>query len=100
MDEQHVIVGPKDRLTTRTVPVREINWLGDDAFDAVPERHISVKIRSTKPPMEAIVRPLSATTAEIELLTPEEGVAPGQACVFYDNDSSRIFGGGWIWRGY
>ncbi|MFT5651937.1 MAG: tRNA-specific 2-thiouridylase, partial [Yoonia sp.] len=44
--------------------------------------------------------PLSATTAEIELLTPEEGVAPGQACVFYDNDSSRIFGGGWIWRGY
>jgi tRNA-specific 2-thiouridylase len=100
VDKKHVIVGPKEMLTTRTVPVREINWLGDDAFDAVAERHISVKIRSTKPPMEAIVRPLSATTAEIELLTPEEGVAPGQACVFYDNDSSRIFGGGWIWRGY
>jgi tRNA-specific 2-thiouridylase len=100
VDKKHVIVGPKEMLTTRTVPVREINWLGDDAFDAVAERHISVKIRSTKPPMEAIVRPLSATTAEIELLTPEEGVAPGQACVFYDSDSSRIFGGGWIWRGY
>jgi len=100
VDKKHVIVGPKDLLTTRTVPVREINWLGDDAFDSKTERHISVKIRSTKPPMEAIVRPLSATTAEIELLTPEEGVAPGQACVFYDSDSSRIFGGGWIWRGY
>ena len=100
VDKKHVIVGPKDLLTTRTVPVREINWLGDDAFDTLSERHISVKIRSTKPPMEAIVRPLSATTAEIELLTPEEGVAPGQACVFYDGKSSRIFGGGWIWRGY
>jgi len=26
-------------------------------------------------------------------------VSPGQACVFYDDNSSRIFGGGWIWRG-
>jgi len=99
VDKHHVIVGPKDMLTTRTVPVREINWLGDGGFEDVAERHISVKIRSTKPPIEAVVRPLSATTAEVELLTPEEGVSPGQACVFYDNDSSRIFGGGWIWRG-
>ncbi|MGJ8611831.1 MAG: tRNA 2-thiouridine(34) synthase MnmA, partial [Octadecabacter sp.] len=100
VEKRHVIVGPKAMLTTRTVPVREINWLGDDAFDVTSERHISVKVRSTKPPMEAILRPLSATTAEVELLTPEEGVAPGQACVFYDTNSSRIFGGGWIWRGY
>ncbi|MCL4160198.1 UNVERIFIED_CONTAM: hypothetical protein GTU68_066848 [Idotea baltica] len=90
VDKKHVIVGPKEMLTTRTIPVREINWLGDGAFNDVAERHIA----------EAVVRPLSATTAEVELLTPEEGVAPGQACVFYDTDSSRIFGGGWIWRGY
>jgi len=32
-------------------------------------------------------------------MTAEEGVSPGQACVFYDLDSSRIFGGGLIWRG-
>jgi len=47
----------------------------------------------------AILRPLSATTAEVELLVPEEGVSPGQACVFYEDGGSRIFGGGWIWRG-
>jgi tRNA-specific 2-thiouridylase len=64
-----------------------------------PEWHIAVKIRSTRPPREAILRPISATEATIELLTPEDGVSPGQACVFYDNDSTRIFGGGWIWRG-
>ncbi len=34
--------------------------------------------------------------AEVELLAPEEGVAPGQACVFYAPDGSRILGGGWI----
>ncbi|WP_039017659.1 tRNA 2-thiouridine(34) synthase MnmA [Halocynthiibacter namhaensis] len=99
VDARQVIVGPKELLATRIIPVREINWLGDEAFDAQKEYHISVKVRSTRPPREAIVRPLSATTAEVELLTPEEGVSPGQACVFYDPNSTRIFGGGWIWRG-
>ncbi len=30
------------------------------------------------------------------LATPEEGVAPGQAAVFYDTNSTRVLGGGWI----
>ena len=99
VDAKQVIVGPKDMLSTRTIPVREINWLGDAAFDASVERNIMVKGRSTRPPREAIVRPISATEATVELLTPEEGVSPGQACVFYSPDSPRILGGGWIWRG-
>ena len=37
--------------------------------------------------------------AEVELLTHEEGVAPGQACVLYDTDGSRMLGGGWIVKG-
>jgi len=53
-------------------------------------------LRSTRGPKEALVKPLSNTTGEVELLNPEEGVAPGQACVFYDTDSSRVLGGGWI----
>ena len=36
------------------------------------------------------------TRAEVELLDPEEGVSPGQACVFYEPDSTRVLGGGWI----
>jgi tRNA-specific 2-thiouridylase len=98
-DARRVVVGPKEALTTRIIPVREINWLGDDAFDNRAEREVLVKVRSTRPPREAIIRPLSATTAEVELLTPEEGVSPGQACVFYEPVGSRILGGGWIWRG-
>ncbi|EPX79100.1 tRNA 2-thiouridine(34) synthase MnmA [Litoreibacter arenae] len=100
VDKKHVIVGPKEALATRTIPVREINWLGDAPFDSRDEWQVGIKVRSTRPPASAIIRPLSATEAEVELLTPEEGVSPGQACVFYDENSSRIFGGGWIWRGY
>ena len=99
VDTKRVIVGPKELLATRKVPVREINWLGDVPFDSAAEWPLSVRIRSTKPPVEAVVRPISATEAEVELVAPEEGVSPGQACVFYDPNSSRIFGGGWIWRG-
>jgi tRNA-specific 2-thiouridylase len=99
VDKKHVIVGPKEALSTRIIPVREINWLGDVPFDSQSEWHVNVRVRSTRPPRGAIIRPRSATTAEVELLTPEEGVSPGQACVFYDDASPRIFGGGWIWRG-
>lgn len=100
VDAKQVVVGPKDLLATRIIPVREINWLGDEPMMSRPEWHLSVKVRSTRPPRAAILRPLSDTTAQVELLSAEEGVSPGQACVFYDPDSSRIYGGGWIWRGF
>ena len=96
---RRVVVGPKEALATRTFPLREINWLGDAAFDSRDEWHLNVKVRSTRPPRPAIVRPLSATEATVELLNAEDGVSPGQACVFYAGEGSRVFGGGWIWKG-
>ncbi len=99
VEGRRVIVGPKEMLATRRVPVREINWLGDAAFDSRAEWPLAVKVRSTRPPRDAVVRPVSATEAEVELVVPEEGVSSGQACVFYDPEGSRVFGGGWIWRG-
>ena len=65
-------------------------------FMSQAEWTLAAKVRSTRPPAEAILRPTSDTTAEVELLTPEAGIAPGQACVLYDLGSSRVFGGGWI----
>jgi tRNA (5-methylaminomethyl-2-thiouridylate)-methyltransferase (EC 2.1.1.61) len=97
-DTRHVVVGPKEALSTRTIPVREINWLGDEPFTSRPEWHLRVKVRSTRPPRDAILRPISETEAEVELIEAEEGVSPGQACVFYAPEGSRIFGGGWIYK--
>ena len=98
-DTRRVVVGPKSALATRIVPVREINWLGDAPFTARPEWHMSVKLRSTRAPTDAVIRPLGPHEAEVELLSPEEGVSPGQACVFYAPEGTRVFGGGWIWKG-
>ena len=93
---REVVVGPREMLATRTVPVAEVNWLGDDPFEGRDEWHLSVKLRSTRAPREAVVRPRGPGAAEVELLSPEEGVAPGQACVFYETGGSRVLGGGWI----
>lgn len=96
---RRVIVGPKEALATARVPLREVNWLGDAPLTSRPEWEVAVKVRSTRPPRPAVLRPLSDTEAEVELLSPEEGVSPGQACVFYAPEGSRVLGGGWIWRG-
>ena len=98
-DLRRVVVGPKEALSTRRVPLREINWLGDAPITSRAEWSLDVKVRSTRPPRAAVLRPLSDTEAEIELLDPEDGISAGQACVFYAQDSSRVLGGGWIWRG-
>ena len=95
-DSRHVVVGPRKALATRTVPVAEVNWLGGGDFASAGEREITVRIRSTRPPAPAILRPTGATTAEVELIEAEEGVSPGQACVFYEAGSTRVLGGGWI----
>ncbi len=95
-EARHVIVGPREALSTRTVPVGEVNWLGDGPFEGTEAREVLVRIRSTRPPRAAILRPTGPRTAEIELMDPEEGVSPGQACVFYDTGSTRVLGGGWI----
>jgi len=96
---RRVVVGPKAALSTRVIPLAEINWLGDAPFASRSEWHLDVKVRSTRPPRPALVRPLTSSTAEVELLAPEDGVSAGQACVFYAPDGSRVFGGGWIGRG-
>jgi tRNA-specific 2-thiouridylase len=98
-DARRVVVGPKDALATRMIPVKEVNWLGDGAFDASAAHDLRVRVRSTRPPVSAIARPTGPGACEVELLTPEEGVAPGQACVFYAPEGSRILGGGWIHKG-
>ncbi len=98
-ETRRVIVGPRQSLATRTVPISGINWIGDGVFaDTDGDGHdVLVKVRSTRPPVPARVRP-EGDGAVVELALPEEGVAPGQACVFYAPDGPRVLGGGWITR--
>jgi len=95
-DRRRVIVGPRDALATSRIPVGGLNWLG--AGDAPPAGGVDVlvKIRSTMEPVPGRVEGVSDGRAIVELATPEFGVSPGQAAVFYDGD--RVLGGGWIQR--
>ena len=36
--------------------------------------------------------------AKVDLVEAEDGISPGQACVFYSKDSygDKVLGGGWI----
>jgi tRNA-uridine 2-sulfurtransferase len=56
-----------------------------------------VRVRSTRPPQPAWLRAVDGGY-EVELVAGEEGVSPGQACVFYDAPSgqARVLGGGFI----
>ena len=96
VEDRKVTVGPKELLKVSTIKVSEVNWLGDQDFFSREQWKMKVKVRSTRPPQDALVKPRSQNTAEVELIEPEQGVAPGQACVFYDKSQSRVFGGGWI----
>ena len=96
VDRKLVIVGPKELLATRQVSLKEVNWLGDIPLMTKSTWEIRAKVRSTRPPRDAVLRPISNTEAIVELIAAEEGIAPGQACVFYGQDSSRVLGGGLI----
>ena len=97
-EDHKVVVGPREALSSHRFDIGEINWLGDGDFGDQSAWHLSVRVRSTRPPVQAVVRPRSDTSAEVEVLSPEEAVAPGQACVFYETTGSRVLGGGWILR--
>lgn len=90
-ERAEVVVGPRHALGRARILLREVNWLGDG--DGA-EFRCAVRVRSTRPPMPATVFLQGEGRALVMLDQPEEGVAPGQACVFYDAD--RVLGGGWI----
>ena len=100
-DIGEVVVGPREALAIRNIPLRDMNWIGDIKPDALPPGGLDVfaRVRSTRPPKPAILR-REAESFIVEILGGEEGVAPGQACVLYTNEgnAARVLGGGTIMR--
>ncbi|HEY1877416.1 MAG TPA: tRNA 2-thiouridine(34) synthase MnmA [Rhizomicrobium sp.] len=93
-----VLVGPRSALASTSILLKEVNWLGDRdaAFETRGPFEARVKVRSMRPPVAALVTPLAGAAARVALAAPEEAIAPGQACVFYEAAGSRVLGGGWI----
>jgi tRNA-specific 2-thiouridylase len=95
-----VIVGPREALRTRRISLRDVNWIGDGTIEdalASGAREIFVKVRSTRAPQPALLS-AGPDGIVVALTDGEDGVSPGQACVFYDaaDGQARVLGGGFI----
>lgn len=89
-----VVVGQKHEALEASFLVRDLNWVSIPA----PEASLScqVKIRHRSEPAAATVELQEDGQAKVHLDQADLGIAPGQACVFYEGD--LVLGGGTIER--
>jgi tRNA-specific 2-thiouridylase len=80
--------------------LRNVNWLGekplsDLAADGLP---LYVRMRSSQTLRPALLWAEQNGAIRVELHDGEEGIATGQACVFYAEAGAEglVLGGGWI----
>ncbi len=95
---RRVIVGPREALLTSRLTLGEHNWLGDGDLMSACESGLAAlaRVRSTRAPVPGSLGLWNGEPAFC-FEQPEEGVAPGQACVLYSlPDERRVLGGGFI----
>ncbi len=71
-----------------------MNWLGlgqyvEEGLEVFVRNRLTHKLTAAK-----ISRFVGQNEVVMELLSPDIGVTPGQACVMYDG--TKMLGGGWI----
>lgn len=98
-ENARVIVGPRECLQTKTVELRDVNWLGMPSLAEIGGAGLPVyaRVRSAQEPQPATLVARDGRVL-VELHHGEDGVSPGQACVLYESGEgqARILGGGWI----
>ncbi len=93
--KNEIVVGPREKLGKKIINLNNLNLLVDkDNF----KQDILVKVRSTGKLLNAKVNFKKDNSVEVNLKEFEDGISPGQACVFYalDQKGYKVLGGGWI----
>ena len=82
-------------MEKKTISLKEINLLTNKED---LDQNLLVKVRSTGTLLEANVDLIDNNNAQVNLAIPEDGISPGQACVFYRKDQfgHKVLGCGWI----
>ena len=94
-EKNEIYVGTKDKIGKKNIKLNNLNLLvGKKEF----ESDILVKVRSTGKLLKAKINFDNNQTASVVLEEFEDGISPGQACVFYKSDvyGEKLLGGGWI----
>ena len=94
-DKNEIIVGSKNKLGKKNININNLNLLVDKSE---LNKDILVKVRSTGNLLDAKVNIKKNNSAQVSLKEYEDGISPGQACVFYNYDKQgyKVLGGGWI----
>ena len=94
-ENNEIIVGGREHLGKKKINLKSINLLSEKKELG---QNILVKVRSTGKLLSANVNILNDDKAEVKLDNSEDGISPGQACVFYKEDQygHKVLGGGWI----
>ena len=94
-NKNEIIVGGKEYLVKTKIDLKDLNIITKDKEDF--KKELFVKVRSTGKLIKARIE-INNTLANVNLLEEEQGIAPGQACVFYSKDDLgyKVLGGGWI----
>jgi len=91
-DSHEVVVGEAEALATDSCQVQGITWMGIEGLRGPRTASVKVRYRSAKHAAQLVPQ---GERVEVRFLDPVcDGVAPGQAAVFYEGD--RVLGGGWI----
>jgi tRNA-specific 2-thiouridylase len=95
---RRVIVGPREALLTQALAIGESNWLGEGSLADACAAGVAAlaRVRSTRAPVPGRMMLVEGAPGFV-FDAPEEGVAPGQACVLYAAPDGRsVLGGGFI----
>lgn len=89
---RRVVLGTHEELLTKSFIVSRPHFHAADALSAA--KKITVKIRYRSPFLNAVIEPMNNYHVRIVLDESFPGICPGQAAVFYENDT--VSGGGMI----
>ena len=87
-----ITIGTREDVYTHSMQVSKVNWVSIQE----PEKpfYARVKIRSQHPESLAYIYKVTEGKWRVDFLHPQWAITPGQAAVFYREDT--VLGGGWI----
>ncbi len=87
-----VVIGEEKELYQDTLVAENVNWV--DREKLTEPKEVKAKIRYKHPESEAKIFPLTEGKIKVEFTQRQRAITPGQAVVFYDDET--VIGGGWI----
>ncbi|HZJ82239.1 MAG TPA: tRNA 2-thiouridine(34) synthase MnmA [Clostridia bacterium] len=87
-----VVLGDNDEVFSREMIVGDLNFISIPSL--TEPKKVMVKIRYSAPKVPGILNPMGDNKVKVLFDEPQRAITPGQAAVFYENDS--VVGGGFI----